>query len=412
MTDAANQLDLPRRVEVGDVAETQATDAALSRLRGGTGASVSTVADLLTHLGRGAASGFAPLDSGVLVPIAYLPTMVAPSGSSTDGERGVVPAPLKDDTGTRTYEQYRALRGDATWTDRVHLAQVLCDDASTPVVTFNTPNTPANSDSYGYLRTMAAGSRRYRLGSNANPGSGGDANVDLQLETAGYGEVTHEGDRFATSIKPLRAITAVPFGSTFTTVGLATATVASPGAAATNFEDADGCYVSLTNDATLDVAAGVSVASACQRRHDPSLIVAFRSALTQSRLWIGLFSATPSGSDTLGTTQGAGIRFTQGVDTSPTNYRFVTCDGTTQTTTATDKAATADEFTVLRVRHVGSGTWEFANWNPSNSTWENFLEQSGGPATSTTLGIYVLLDDVSSASNRAIRVKTINLFSE
>jgi len=86
-----------------------------------------------------------------------------------------------------------------------------------------------------------------------------------------------------------------------------------------------------------------------RRDWDPELYVRTKTSgtLTSSRIWVGLFSADPSGAGT-GLTNIAGFRYDTSV--SDTIWQFCTADGTTQACTSTGVTVTAStvyDFAVI-----------------------------------------------------------------
>jgi hypothetical protein len=123
--------------------------------------------------------------------------------------------------------------------------------------------------------------------------------VDLDLETKGLGRIMHEGDPIPQTMKPTRRISSQPFGGGFSVVGMQSPIVRSPGAAQASSVDTDGTWTTVTYDGsagigTADSVCGIHVPQATQRRHDPEYIFLVKTALLESRLHLGLYTADPA----------------------------------------------------------------------------------------------------------------------
>jgi len=438
VTDAAKQLAPTSTYEPSVSSVTLPSDRALSRSVGGTGASVSTVAQLCTHLGaeqvsaKGAASGYTPLDSGVLVPLAYLREFTGASFGGA-GAAGQVPAPA-------AAKHRGVLRGDKTWTDQnsgdVSITRVV-DDQSTPAAADlqvagiaadggqRTIRIATQGDGADKLiaTSAAGGGYKARIGTQA---TGTDEYVDLQLEPTPFklGDVTVYGDPVARTLRPWRWIVAEAMGTTFHTFGLPTPTVDTPGSAAASYI-ADGFdYVSLSYDgATSNSECGLFTGVVTRRSLNPDYLAFFDHNAQNGRVWYGLFSASPtaldpSGDDPLAgsTVSGVGFWWDATVHSGSGFLRAVASDGTTQTQITTGIPITGAEPIILRVRHDGqaAGVWHFAYWDYTLGTWSNQetmdLSGGGGPGATTGLAIFHRQRTLNiDSTDRANRVRLIGI---
>lgn len=347
MADASKQVRPTGTVSQTDTGTTHATDTALSRNVGGTGVSVTTMAQLLTELGRGAANGLASLDGSTLVPAAQLPAMVGTDGA-TNGTKGAVPAPAGTGVAT-TSDTLRPLRGDGTWgsgtsgVSSVWLTEAT-DHNGVQVFRFEGATTPT-----ARVFVYATDNGRYvRIGSHGS----GATNLDFNIEPKGASRATEKGDPLSTMMRPTRMVVAKAFGTTFDTIGLATPTLTTPGAAASSQDDANSTYVTLTNDPLTQRMCGVSIATVTKRQLTPELIVVFRAPLLRSRLWIGLFESDPSSVTDLpsgsGGIAGVGVYYDSAMGQPQTsiNLSDIAVNGTAKTYTRTTGSFIADGFRV------------------------------------------------------------------
>lgn len=374
----------------------------------------------------------------------------------------------------------------------LYLDKIYASDRATRILNIEHPNTPATTDSYGYVRSVQAGGNRFRWGTNGfaptaagntrvdngagyssgvsamhidgattAPGVGdlftfpnlatvysvltvtnvvgtdcditftpalaasvvdddflvfaNDTSVDFQMETKGWGRVTHYGDPLPGTLKPIRRWTAVAQTALIDSIGMPAPIIRSPGAVQSSLVDANGHYFQVTYDGTATVntanaVCGVHVASLIQRRHDPDLTIVGRTALLESRFWCGIFQTDPALTDaaSLGSNKCVAFWFDQTVHTK---LHLVINDGTTVTIVDTNDSLTANAIFGFSLKHVGSGLWRFAVYNFTTKTWTNIIHLTGGPGTSDTLGFYSTLTKIASSTttSRAMAVKVVDL---
>ncbi len=245
-----------------DIAETM-TPRKLSTLWGGTGVSATDVNDLKDQLGIGTP----PADATGATDVAA-------------GTAGLVPEPPAG-------SQRQALRGDMTHSTELEVTKIT-DAAGTALF-----------DVYGlgdkgcrsFIAAANASGNKCRVGAGGLP-----SHVDFSIEPKGYGRPDHKGDPLAQTIKPTRRLQAKPYGTDFDVTGLTAPTISTPGAAATTYQDAEGSWVRLYQDASASRAPAMIDFGFCsQRRWDPEVIVSFFGLLPSSRVWIGLFTNSPQG---------------------------------------------------------------------------------------------------------------------
>lgn len=408
MADASKQLTLPTSVDTTSMTETLPTDRALRRGEGGTGKVATTTADLLTQLGaeqtanRNAASGYAPLDSSTLVPLANLRVMAAAS-SGAAGEKGEVPAPSAGD-------QRRPLRGDATFATELELTSVT-DATGNKYADF--VGTGDFDSRIGLVAASAAGQQARIIARSASALS----HVDIGMEPIGRGRVTRNGDPLAQVIRRSRFIQANADAATFTASGFAAPTVTTPGAAASvGVLGTDGYFVSLTNAASAGSVCGIDTGVVAQRQQAPDVIFCFRSALIEGRIWLGLFDSDPTAGDFTDLSsngiKGAGFWWDAAVHGSGSAFfRAIQSTGAAQTEATTACAATGNTYTVLRLRHLSGANWEYSNFNTSTQGWEHITTQSSNsPAGADNLKLYVKLRNVVGSAVRVLSIRTIDLF--
>lgn len=123
------------------------------------------------------------------------------------------------------------------------------------------------------------------------------------------------------------------------------------GASSANSHDADGVFLRFGTGATsgnkVQWIATTQDTTSLQRY--PEIAVNFKtdSDLTSLRIWVGLFSADPSASDTTGASQYVGFRYSTA--TSDTNWRCMSRDGTTIENNDSGVAVAADTHYLFRI---------------------------------------------------------------
>lgn len=322
------------------------------------------------------------------------------SSAGASGASGAVP-------GGAAGSQRRALRGDLTYDTELELSSVVKADGTKM---FDFDSLGDAGDRF-YAAAAASGTHKARLGFRSSIDTWGDIQLEPLLSSAGL--VTREGDPLPQTMKPMRALYAVPGEGTMRTQGgMPTPTIYSPGAAPTNLLDANGNYCSLTYDLGTNAACGISTPNFIERQQEPVLLMVFRSAMTQSRFWFGLFDADPSGLTTLGSIKGVGIRFDNAIDSN--KLQLVTSNGSSQTTTNTGLDPTANAIQAYRLQHLGSGTWLFALYDFVNTAWTGFVTNTtNSPAGADVLGIHAKLTTTTGATaSRVFSPKGIFLFGK
>lgn len=381
---------VPTAFERESAASETQTRRALSMRHGGTGVSAvgandaDRAADILKTWGM--------LDSGLLVPRAMLPALTA-ADASNPGQAGAAPAPAAG-------KQRQALTGGAAYSTELEVSSIVsaAGDKKLDIEGLG------DLGNRLYVAATASSTRSVRLGARSTS----NQDLDVSIEPLGRGRVSDRGDPLLQTLRPFRAVTALSLGTSFSVVGLPTPTIDTPGAAAGNVADANGNYVSMTNDGTTPLPSGIIVPACTQRRWEPAVIFVFRSALVDSRLWLGMFTADPWASSSLGSIAGAGVRVDAAIDSNL--YQFVTSNGTSQTTTPTAQAPTANAIQAIRVRFLdGTQGFEAAFYDFNINAWTNHITQATNmPGTTTTLGIYLRLTSETGV-NRAVSLKTLTL---
>jgi hypothetical protein len=190
----------------------------------------------------------------------------------------------------------------------------------------------------------------------------------------------------------LMEVLANPGAATLTTVGFAAAPTAS--GTASSADGASGPFVRYTSAATSGSVAGLNSAAAVCRRDwlvDIAARIAVGATITSVRYWVGLFSASPTGSATPAAHLAA-FRYDTGADTTAF-WRCCTDDGgAAPTVTVTNVAVTASTAYDLRIRFK-SGSVEF---------YVNGVEVAEHttdlPAASTMLSWYTTVTTLTAAA--------------
>lgn len=329
MADAPVQLDLAQRLAVAGLAESLPGGSALARKRGGTGFSVDTLEELQAELGivdpaelAGVEDGFAPLDSGLLVPLAYLPGMVG-ADSINPGAAGVVPEPAVGD-------QLRALTGGGIYSNELELAWLTKADGSR----LHQFTALGDGDNGLYLAATGSTSRKARLGTRSSI----DSDVDLVFETKGRGIVGHLGDPFETHLRRTLGYWAKGDAADFDAEGLSALTVESwdpsagspTPAAATVLRDTVSNYVQTATDDSVSSASGFSSPTAwIDPQHHPAIYFVGRSAFIAMRLWFGATQSDPVAGTDLATGGNAGVALwvDYTLHAPGRTLRLITCSG-------------------------------------------------------------------------------------
>jgi len=187
--------------------------------------------------------------------------------------------------------------------------------------------------------------------------------------------------------------------ATWASVGIAAGTLGGAGAV-TASNDADDTYVNQAIAATAGTFGGRRTSSYNLTRlaHSPVFECVLRtgSDITNLRLWVGVFAATPTNVDTLLTSAAA---FRYSTVAGDAGWVGVVSTGAAQTVSATVGAIAASTRYVLRVRTVpgGSAAYFSVNDGPEVAVTTNL------PVSSTELGACVLaITTTATAKNIAI----------
>lgn len=166
-----------------------------------------------------------------------------------------------------------------------------------------------------------------------------------------------------------------------------------------------GPFLSIdTIDTATDRDAGVAGPfDAAQRRWDPDYTFQIdTNTMSDSRLWVGLFSASPMALSNPTSISCAGFRYENQVDTGAT-FRTVTSDGVSSTVKNSIVVAAVNTKYEFRIRHVGGGRFEFL----CNGALVNAHDLALGdivPGVSTSLGpVAMLRHSVASGVLKTIR---------
>ena len=172
-----------------------------------------------------------------------------------------------------------------------------------------------------------------------------------------------------------------------------------------------GPYLSIvTIDSATDRDAGVlGPYDAMERRWKPD--VTFKidtNTLTDSRMWVGLFSASPMALTTPTAISSLGFRYENGVDTGAT-WRTVSSDGAgTPSVKDTLVPIVINTSYELRIRNPSGGKFEFMINGVVVTTHDSALGDIV-PAAATTLGpVAALRHSIPSGATKTIRVGYVN----
>lgn len=140
---------------------------------------------------------------------------------------------------------------------------------------------------------------------------------------------------------------------------------------------------------------------ALQRRWDPDwLCKVDTQTVTGCRLWIGLFSASPAALTTPSSISCVGFRYENGTDGSL--WRTCSSDGSNATVKASTYPIATSSSYELRVRHVGSGKFEYLINGSLVATHDPALGDYV-PAASTNLGPVALLRHFTDSNSKDFR---------
>lgn len=170
----------------------------------------------------------------------------------------------------------------------------------------------------------------------------------------------HEDDLLHPVQRRTASISAAGGDTALVVEGTLPPTVASTAVTITADDQAAGPLVRYTADATAGVDAGlISAPGVLQARWAPYFYARIRtdpSAISQTRLWVGLTDSELASLAAAPTTQHvAGFRYDVGLD-GTAFWRAVTCDGTSATTTTTTQAIAVDTGYELAIEINSAGT--------------------------------------------------------
>lgn len=423
MADAPIQLDLSQRQVVASTPETLPSGSALRRRRGGTGFSVDTLGELQAELeipAPGVDGGFAPLDSGLLVPIAYLPTMVGATDVAA-GERGVVPQPPAG-------AHRRALVGDGTYASDLE-ANNLYPPSNLDKPALQLASTGDGEDSW-ILAARGSGTWNAR----AVTRSGVDEVVHARVDPLGQGWLSVRGDPVTTrrrfSRRLMTKVDAVGWYASGLDAPTEFGTVTNE-----SYAFGRGQYQVYAYTDTTGSVAGLQLPPLVQRRATFSVlfVVEFQLFLT-TRVWLGLFNGDPSGSSDPSTLQGFAIRYDATADSVSNNFRLWGSDGggvsSVQVLDGSVSPFVAAPLTVnvqhrFLLRNVPQNAGRFEAWlqrgdEDSDAAKEGswyflgMLDSGAGdkvPATATTLAPWITYTNLGTtgSTNRKVRVQAIDV---
>lgn len=201
---------------------------------------------------------------------------------------------------------------------------------------------------------------------------------------------------YTPSVRNWAAIRAA--GAGFQPIGLAAPTLAGTG---TSANDDDGNWTRMTSGAVAGNVAGIATSFDVTRfPHQPRFEISLKTdaAVTQMRLWAGLFHANPPNADTLA---GAGIAFRWSTVVPDPNWLAIIHNGTSQVLELdTGVAVNPDTVYNLAVRDFEDGVYFVINGNRIGSaplTW---------PTSSTDMGLAarVITQTAAARSFRASRL--------
>lgn len=125
------------------------------------------------------------------------------------------------------------------------------------------------------------------------------------------------------------------------------------------------------------------------------------NTITNSRLWVGLFSASPAALSDPSSISCVGFRYEAGVDSGAT-WRTVSSNGTGSTIKDSLSPIAVLTAYELRIRHVSGGRFEFLVNGNLIGTHDNAASESV-PGAATPIGPAVLLRHLTDTNNKAVR---------
>jgi hypothetical protein len=125
------------------------------------------------------------------------------------------------------------------------------------------------------------------------------------------------------------------------------------------------------------------------------------NTVTNSRLWMGLFSASPAALSDPASISCVGFRYEAGVDSGAT-WRTVSSNGSSSTIKNSSSTIAVNTAYSLRVRHVSGGKFEFLVNDVLVATHDSAVGEYV-PGASTPMGPAAMLRHVTDLNNKALR---------
>lgn len=366
----------------------------------------------------GAPSGVAPLDGASRVPLANVPAHGGASAGA-GGSSGVVAA-------APAGSHMRALRGDAVYSNQLELDQIFAAaNLTTPVL--RTASTGDGTDRWT-AASRGSGTHNARL---LTAGSI-DEVVHPRIEGQGYGWVNDRGDPVALRRRSSRRLLTKIGAAGWYSIGLEAPTQYGT---VTQEDTTRGYYQVFQYTDTTGTVAGLSLPALVERRWQFSvLFVVDVQLFANSRFWCGLFNGDPSGSADPNTLHGFGVRFDATADSVGNFFRVWGCGGAGTSTVkiADGSVAPFNAFapavnTQLRflLRNVPNTLGRFEAWaqtgaddtNPAQEgSWYflGYLDTAAGdkvPTAATQLAPWITHTNLGTTGsvNRKLRVHAIDV---
>lgn len=256
-----------------------------------------------------------------------IPTVVGDSGSG--GTKGLVPAPAAGDAAAGKYLDaagaYSVPPGTGLTTEQVQ-------DIVGAMIVGGTDIDATYDDGAGTVTIDSTG------------GGGGGAAGDFQ------------------KLK-LTAMQAQANGTTLTLIGFAGPASPAAGGASTNQNDSDGHWIRRTTGATSGNQAGENANSGAlvYMGHLPEIVIKMKThtSIAGCRIWVGLFSSSPVGSDDP-TVNGLGFRFATAVDGTAFWRTWSNDNSGGGTATTTTQSIVVSTMYHLKIKVVSASSVEFS----------------------------------------------------
>lgn len=293
----------------------------------------------------GAANGVAPLDSSADVPLANLPTIAAQGGvpaANVGAANGVAPLDSGSKVpnanlpamgaasagaagtaglapGAAAGSHLRALRGDGTHSNELDIDKIFAAaNLTDPVL-----RTATTGDGTDRWTVAARGSTTH----NARLVTAGsvDAVVHPRIEGQGYGWLNERGDPVSKRRKASRRLVTKVGAAGFYALGVEAPTQYGT---VTQEDTTRAFYQVYAYTDTTGSVAGLTLGALVERRWQFDVLFQVEVQLfTLSRFWLGLFNGDPSGSANPNTLHGFGVRYDATADSGSNHFRVWGCDG-------------------------------------------------------------------------------------